>query len=304
MSSFTSTFATIVCCMCSVTMESNPTNMCLNCLRNSIDITDGITRQLIIYSCRTCKRFLCPPWQKLELESKELMSMCLRKIPGLKKVKLIDAVWIWTESHSLRLQMKLTIQKEIMNNAVLQQAVVVDFLIRNQQCKDCEISFTDAGWHAVVQLRQRVSHKRTFFYIEQLLLKYNAHSNALNIITFKDGMDFYFMEKQQGLRFIDFLHSHIPIKTKYSRKLVSADHKSNMANFKNNFIVEIVPICKDDLIILPKKLAQNLSDISSLCLIKGIGAGIHIIDPLTGEVSFIFLYQSMIYYIILYIYIA
>lgn len=34
-------------------------------------------------------RFLCPPWQKVQLESKELMAACLRKIPGLSKVKLI-----------------------------------------------------------------------------------------------------------------------------------------------------------------------------------------------------------------------
>lgn len=35
------------------------------------------------------RRFLCPPWQKVQLESKELMAACLRKIPGLSKVKLI-----------------------------------------------------------------------------------------------------------------------------------------------------------------------------------------------------------------------
>jgi NMD protein affecting ribosome stability and mRNA decay len=48
------------------------------------------------------------------------------------------------------------------------------------------------SWHAVVQVRQRVTHKRTFYYLEQLLLKHNAHSDCLNIVTFRDGMDFYF----------------------------------------------------------------------------------------------------------------
>ncbi len=172
------------------------------------------------------------------------MSVCLRKIPGLNKVKVIDAVWIWTEPHSMRLKIKITVQKEVMNGAILQQAVVIEYIIRNQQCKDCEASYTEAGWHAVVQIRQRVSHKRTFFYLEQLLLKHNAHSDAINIVTFKDGMDFYFMDRQQGMRFIDFLSAHIPMKTRLSRKLVSADHKSNVANFKNNYFVEIVPICK------------------------------------------------------------
>jgi nonsense-mediated mRNA decay protein 3 len=73
------------------------------------------------------------------------------------------------------------------------------------------------------------------------------------------------------------------MKVKYSRKLVSANHKDNTGDFKHNYLVEIAPICKDDLISLPKALAQNLSDFNPLCLVKTIGAGIHIVDPLTGE---------------------
>lgn len=41
---------------------------------------------------------------------------------------------------------------------------------------------------------------------------------------------------------------------------------------------------QDDLLILPKELARNLSNISRLVLAKRIGSGIHVIDPLTGEV--------------------
>jgi NMD protein affecting ribosome stability and mRNA decay len=41
---------------------------------------------------------------------------------------------------------------------------------------------------------------------------------------------------------------------------------------------------QDDLVILPKELARNLSNISRLVLAKRIGSGIHVIDPLTGEV--------------------
>jgi nonsense-mediated mRNA decay protein 3 len=57
-------------------------------------------------------------------------------------------------------------------------------------------------------------------------------------------MDFYFVGKNQALRFIEFLNAHVPTKMKYSRKLVSADHSANTANFKHNFLVDIVPICK------------------------------------------------------------
>ena len=277
------TLPTLLCCMCGVEIKQNPTNMCVACLREHVDITEGIPRQLTIHSCRSCQRFLGPPWMELQLESKELLSLCLRKVPGLKNIKLIDAVWIWTEPHSMRLKIKLTIQKEVINGAILQQAMVIEFIIRNQQCTSCQASYATGAWHAVVQIRQRVHHKRTFFFIEQLLLKHNAHSDCINMVSFRDGMDFYFVDKNQALRFIDFLESHIPMKTKYSRKLVSADHTNNTANFKHNYLCDVAPICKDDLIIIPKPLAKNLSDINTLLIVKHIAAGIHVVDPFTCE---------------------
>ena len=179
---------TILCCMCGVEIQQNAANMCVTCLRESVDITEGISRQLTIHSCRSCKRFLLPPWQEVELESKTLMAACLRKIIGLNKVKLVDAAWIWTEPHSLRLKIKLTIQKEVMHGAVLQQALQVEFTIRNRQCENCEQSYAQGTWHSVVQVRQRVDHKRTFYFLEQLLLKHHAHSDCINIVTFRDGM--------------------------------------------------------------------------------------------------------------------
>lgn len=57
-------------------------------------------------------------------------------------------------------------------------------------------------------------------------------------------MDFYFKDKNQALRFNEFLTCHVPAKVKYSRKLVSADHCSNVGDFKHNFLVDIAPICK------------------------------------------------------------
>ena len=101
----------ILCCICGIEIHQNAANMCVSCLRDRIDITEGncnkfvtnvtfgaivyvrtgINKQVSLHSCRSCGRFLCPPWQHMTLESKELMAVCLRKISGLSKVKLIDA---------------------------------------------------------------------------------------------------------------------------------------------------------------------------------------------------------------------
>ena len=143
--------------------------------------SEDIAPTNVIHSCRGCKRWLGPPWVKCELESRDLLYMCLKKIPGLNRVKLIDAAWIWTEAHSKRLRIKLTIQKEVMQKAVLQQSVVVEFSERNQQCPECQASYATGMWKSLVQVRQRVPHKRTFLHLEQLILKHGAHTDCLSL---------------------------------------------------------------------------------------------------------------------------
>lgn len=90
--------------------------MCVNCIRNEVDITEGIPKQVHIHFCRNCERYLQPPgmWITAELESRELLTLCLKKLKGLNKVRLVDAGFIWTEPHSRRIKVKLTIQKEVM----------------------------------------------------------------------------------------------------------------------------------------------------------------------------------------------
>uniref|UniRef100_A0A7S2AZN0 60S ribosomal export protein NMD3 n=1 Tax=Octactis speculum TaxID=3111310 RepID=A0A7S2AZN0_9STRA len=257
--------------------------MCAQCLKSAVDITDGIPTQLSVYRCRGCQKWLKPGWIEADLESGELLALCLKKIRGLNKVKLVDASWVWTEPHSMRLKIKLNIQKEVMNAAVLQQAFVVEYVIRNQQCSDCQKQYTGGVWKAVVQVRQRVDHKRTFYYLEQLLLKHGVHTNCLSIQTFRDGMDFYFAERNQAVRFTDFLQTVVPIRMKNTKKLISSDNHSNLFNYKFTHLGVIAPLCKDDLVVLPKALALTLGNISPLVLIERVSTFIHLVDPFTCQ---------------------
>lgn len=107
--------AYILCADCGTPIPPNSANRCVNCLRNSIDITESIPKQSGISFCRNCDRWLSPPqaWMIAELESRELLAICLRKLKGLKEVRLVDAGFVWTEPHSKRLRVKLTVQKEV-----------------------------------------------------------------------------------------------------------------------------------------------------------------------------------------------
>lgn len=258
--------------------------MCVTCIQDQVDITEGITKTVPLHQCRGCQRYNRPPWVNAEPESRELMALCLKRIGGLSAVKLVDAVFVWTEPHSRRIRIKLTIEKEALN-VKLQQAFEVEFVLENMQCPDCARSYTAHTWKAMVQVRQHVNHKKTFLYLEQVILKHGAHTNAVSVTGVSTGIDFGFADRSPALKFAEFMSTVVPTRAKTSKQLVSSDIKSNTFNYKFTISVEIAPICKEDLVYLPAPLAANLGSISPLVLVYRVSNYIYIVDPLRLQIA-------------------
>ena len=225
-----------------------------------------------------------PPWIKCAPESSELLSLCLSKVRGLHKSKMVDASFIWTESHCKRIKIKVTVQKEVMSS-VVEQSFIVEFKVENLQCDDCKKIFTPHLWSAAVQVRQKVEHKRTIMFLEQLILKHDAHAKALNVKEFDEGMDFYFAHKTHALILADFIQNYFPIKMKPSKQLISVDDNSNIANYKYTYFIEIAPLCKDDLCLIPKVLRKELGGVSPIMLVVNINTMITLWDPIHTKFS-------------------
>jgi len=246
-----------------------------------VDITEGIPKQQQIFWCRGCGRYQrSTGWIFAELESKELLTLLLKKIKNLNKiVKLKDATFQWTEPHSRRLKVKLTIQKEVFSFAVLQQSFVVEYVVQNLQCPDCQRSYTEHVWKANCQVRQKVKHKRTFFYLEQLLLKHNICEKVLGLKEQTDGLDFYWDSKAAAQRQLDFLQSVVPTRIKTSKRLISQDDNNNTKNYKFSLYCEIAPICRDDLVCLSPQIASSFGGVSPIMLCYKVTQTIHLVDP-------------------------
>ena len=80
---------------------------------------------------------------------------------------------------------------------------------------------------------------------------------------------------------VDRRRTLIRSRSKTSERLLSADTHSNTANFKFTYSVEIVPICKDDLVCLPSKLARQLGNIDPLTICTRVGNSLHLLHPST-----------------------
>ena len=102
---------TILCPMCGIQFQPKLTNVCEACVLAKTDITIGITKESLINFCRFCHRYMRPPWVACARDSKELLAILLKKIKGLNKAKIINAGFIYTEEHSKRIKVKVTIEK-------------------------------------------------------------------------------------------------------------------------------------------------------------------------------------------------
>jgi len=217
-----------------------------------------------------------------ELESKELLSICLKKLRGLQKVRLIDAGFVWTEPHSKRIKVKVTIQQEVFAGAILQQTFVVEFVVQNLVCPQCQRALTGHEmWKANVQARQKADHKRTFFFLEQLILKHKMNEDTLKVKDQPDGLDFFYSHRSQAMKMIDFFQSVAPIRYEASKELVTQDSVNMTYDYKYSFSLEISPVCRDDLVCLPPKVIAFFGGCNPLLVCHKITSNVNLIDPVT-----------------------
>jgi nonsense-mediated mRNA decay protein 3 len=270
----------ILCCLCGSSITPNEAAMCSECLKQQYDIQSRFDDFYEIVQCKKCERWNTSrnQWLHYEMESSALLSACLIKINGLEKMKILDAAWIWTEPHSKR--MKITIDLEFDEEEVnlkLRQRVVIEFRVKNNQCLDCIHEATEHTWGAMIQLRQRVGNKRSLFTLEQGLIKSDMHHLIINFKVLKDGIDIYLKSKSDADKLSSYISSLLPSKSKLSKKLISQNIHNHTARIEYTIAIEVVPLCKGDLVVLPKTITGN----ADMMILSKLSSNLHFISPLT-----------------------
>jgi len=268
--STTQTAVKIPCCLCGTMILPNNANQCGTCLAQSFDLKSELERgpsgalHPTIYQCRKCRQYQRTPmyYEDCEPESSELLAICLKHIPALQntsKFKVKEASWIWTEPHSMRFKVKLTVQA-LVQNVLVQQRVAVELHVGWQQCPDCNREYTNRTWTAMVQLRQRrQDHSQKGLASLEQALRSNANirKHVLSIDASREGLDFYFRNLPQAQMFSNYLRKIAPMRVSTSIKLVSTDSHSNIAHRKHNITCELVPLCVQDLVVIEKSCKNN-----------------------------------------------
>jgi len=69
-----------------------------------------------------------------------------------------------------------------------------------------------------------------------------------------DGLDFQYKQQSHANKIISFVMQNFVARHSTDRKLISHDEQSGDSKYKYSNMLELAPICKDDLVILPLKL--------------------------------------------------
>ena len=257
---------------------------------------------ITVYQCRRCRRyehterFFCHH----DPESPGLLSLCLKQIPalnahnhssrssGLNSIQLIESMWIWTEPHSMRLKLRLTIRADVgeSKSVTIQQRVPVELMVKFKQCPDCNRDFTNRTWQALVQVRQKGRNdgpKKGLVALETALAKNNeVRKHVLSVETTRNGFDFYFMELMHAQQFSSYIAKVAPMKIKTSQKLVSEDVRNNTANIKHTIVCDLVPLCRDDLVICDKGAVKDGCGAGKLsghlCIVNRISSAVQFVN--------------------------
>uniref|UniRef100_A0ACD5X9L3 Uncharacterized protein n=1 Tax=Avena sativa TaxID=4498 RepID=A0ACD5X9L3_AVESA len=281
---------TTLCCACGVPMPPNAANTCARCLRSRVDVTEGAPRHAAVVYCPSCTSYLEPPrrWTRAAPESPELLQLLLRRVqrplPRLG-LSLTAAEFVFTEPHSKRLKLRLRLRREVLRGVALEQDHAIEFTVHDRLCDACGRARADPDqWCAVVQLRQRASHRRTLLHLEQRLASLGAASSALRIDATAGGLDFFFASRSSAACLVALIASLAPARAGTAKQLVSHDTKSNSYNYRHAFSVEICPVCRDDLVFLPRDASRSLGGLGPLVLCVKVADTLALLDATTHRV--------------------
>ena len=186
-----------------------------------------------------------------------------------------------------------------MRGAVYRQSTSVVFTVRDQMCPMCKKQSANDNlmWSAVVQIRQHgVARKHTLMHLEELMMTHKAHAHAIGIQRGRDaggGLDVFFKKNSSAKTFVEFVQARVPCRIQTTKSMVGHDGKSNVHRFQAAHKLEVVPVSKNDLLLLPRRAAAAMGLPLGVALCTHVSSTAHVVhiphraskELFTGEIT-------------------
>ncbi|RYQ84650.1 hypothetical protein Ahy_B10g104103 [Arachis hypogaea] len=119
---------------------------------------------------------------------------------------MVHVDFIWTEPYSKRIKVIVKVQKEILNGVILEQSYLVVYIQRDQMCESC-------SW---VQANSNQ-------WVTALILKHDAAVSAIRINETDQGIDLFFSNRSQGIKFVVFLGEVVHVRRPHDISIALLD---------------------------------------------------------------------------------
>ena len=116
-------------------------------------------------------------------------------------------------------------------------------------------------------------------------MKHNAQAQCIGIKEESGGhgLNFQFKHRSHAQRLVNFIGDNFLERDLHAKQLISHDEKAATYHYKYTFKVDLAPVCRDDLVILPKPLSKLLGGIGPMVLVYKISKFVHIVDIRTMQ---------------------
>ncbi|KAL9649722.1 hypothetical protein ABK040_009537 [Willaertia magna] len=193
---------------------------------------------------------------------------------------------------------------------------------RLTQKKKKQLEISGNSDKPIIQIRQKTTHERTLYFLEQLFIKHNIAKKFPNFYFEKvaHGFDVLYRPNAYNSKednnntegnnnegemnyttcnvigFIKYLNNLLPIRDLQNKSMIhhgAGGGSGSVLNSTNNnenetYYIEIAPICKGDLVCLPQRYYTSLGQMGPLVICYKVTNSLHFIDPFTlktGEIT-------------------
>jgi nonsense-mediated mRNA decay protein 3 len=87
----------------------------------------------------------------------------------------------------------------------------------------------------------------------------------------------FFKSRSQAQRVVAFVNTLFPTITKTSKKLINADKHSNSHRNEIVIVMEVVPLCRFDLVVTPRESGRA----PELMVVSQLSTNVHMVNPKT-----------------------
>lgn len=103
----------------------------------------------------------------------------------------------------------------------------------------------------------------------------------IGVESSKQGMDFFFKQRNQAEKVVNFISTHFPTKSKLSKRHISTDARTSKPRYELTYAVDLVPLGRGDLVLMPVNLNAKNSSAGEIVMVSKVASSLHLINPIT-----------------------